>query len=269
MSSPPPRGEDQPDPDPALPDPALPERDREIGAIGDPSRQLAPMLYRALGDLTAQRERLVELENRVEDLAGAVDAVEAGLATAAAAASAPAGDQDAAPSAPASHDAPAGDAPGDGAGRGLDMRRLVAWVGDNVAYLIERKTPQTSGAPYWCRSWWCHPEAIARLEAMRRCWVDAVSAQEGSAMAVYFEHLDHHLGVLCGESGPFSACTGGSHRVPARPMVLGQDDPPEAYFAEFDAATLPHPRDPQAHDPRPHDARPRPVGRSAASPPDR
>ena len=36
---------------------------------------------------------------------------------------------------------------------GLGMRELVAWVGDNVAALLERKIPQTGGAPYWCRRW--------------------------------------------------------------------------------------------------------------------
>jgi hypothetical protein len=49
------------------------------------------------------------------------------------------------------------------------MRGLVRWVGDNVAALLERKMPQSGGWPYWCRSWWMHPEAITRFEAARRC----------------------------------------------------------------------------------------------------
>jgi hypothetical protein len=57
-----------------------------------------------------------------------------------------------------------------------------------------------------------HPEAIARFEAARRCWAEAVTA-DGAAMVVYFEHLDAMLGVLCADNGPFCSCTNGQHRA--------------------------------------------------------
>ena len=116
---------------------------------------------------------------------------------------------------------------------GLDMRELVAWVDDNVAALLERKIPQTGGAPYWCRRWWLHPEAIARFEAARRCWVEAV-AGEGAAMVVYFEHLDAMLAALCGENGPFCGCVGGQHNDTAISTPLGQDEPDEDYYRSFE-----------------------------------
>ena len=116
---------------------------------------------------------------------------------------------------------------------GLDMRELVAWVGDNVAALLERKIPQTGGAPYWCRRWWLHPEAIARFEAARRCWVEAV-AGEGAAMVVYFEHLDAMLAALCGENGPFCGCVGGQHNDTGISTPLGQDEPDEDYYRSFE-----------------------------------
>ena len=118
------------------------------------------------------------------------------------------------------------------------MRELVAWVDDNVAALLERKIPQTGGAPYWCRRWWLHPEAIARFEAARRCWVEAV-AGEGAAMVVYFEHLDAMLAALCGENGPFCGCVGGQHNDTAISTPLGQDEPDEDYYAQL--------REPERH----------------------
>lgn len=120
---------------------------------------------------------------------------------------------------------------------GLDMRRLVAWVRDNVALLLERKVPQTGGAPMWCRSWWLHPEAIARFEAARRSWAEAVAEPTGNALAVYFEHLDHQLGVLCSETGPFHRCKGGErHTDPSTDSaaVLGQAEPDEWFFLDFE-----------------------------------
>jgi hypothetical protein len=118
---------------------------------------------------------------------------------------------------------------------GLAMRRLVAWVRDNIALLLERKIPQTSGWPYWCRKWWLHPEAIARFEALRRSWAEAIIG-DGNAMVVYFEHLDAMLTPLCGENGPFCGCTKGQHRDDTSARPLGQDDPDENYFAEFEHA---------------------------------
>jgi hypothetical protein len=101
-----------------------------------------------------------------------------------------------------------------------------------VAALLERKLPQSGGWRYWCRRWWMHPEAIARFEAARRCWAEAVTA-DGAAMVVYFEHLDAMLAVLCAENGPFCGCTNGQHRADQSETgarILGQDWPPEEYY---------------------------------------
>ena len=137
---------------------------------------------------------------------------------------------------------PAGETPKPGEGETrLDMQALVTWVEDNIALLLERKIPQTGGAPMWCRSWWLHPEAIARFEAARRAWTEALADEAGSGLAVYFEHLDHQLGALMAENGPFHACKGGNHPRSAdgndaEPVALGQLWPGEDYFLEFETA---------------------------------
>lgn len=194
---------------------------------------LSAMVSRLAGDHAALAARVTGLEDRTEDHAGALDDIERVLGEAAAQASVAAPP----PTLPAEGGAGAPTAEDQqGAEVGLDMRRLVAWVRDNVALLLERKVPQTGGYPYWCRQWWMHPEAIARFEAARRSWTEAVAAGDGNAMVVYFEHLDHQLGVLCGENGPFCGCTGGNHKDASNARPLGQEDPDEGYFLEFEHA---------------------------------
>ena len=114
------------------------------------------------------------------------------------------------------------------------MRELVPWVRDHIALLLERRIMQTGGAPHWCRQWWMHPEAIARFDALRRSWLEAVTVAEGSALAVYYEHVDMHLAVLTSDSGPFASCRDG-HRSEDDVKPLGQVDPPATYFVDLDA----------------------------------
>jgi hypothetical protein len=233
-----------------------------------------------------QMQRIDALEQRVDDVARALDGLEGLLqhllltaSTPAAPTDPPAADPDTAdPHTAAPHTAdpdaaapPAGrndqddrddptdpDGPGgrNGAG-GLDMRALVAWVRDNIALLIERKMPQSGGWPHWCPMWWLHPEAIARFEALRRAWLDATTHTGGTGLVVYFEHVDLQLATLCGDNGPFSGCLG--RHNPAGPAHrLGQFEPDEAYYREVQAAT--------ASDTRPTPP-PAPPPRPAAAPP--
>jgi hypothetical protein len=199
-------------------------------------QELVVMVARQTGDHAALAERVTELEDRVEEIASALDDVEDAFVPGPppAHATGPTA-TGAAPSGTETRDA-GPQAEGEEAEVGLDMRRLVGWVRDNVALLLERKVPQTGGYPYWCRKWWMHPEAIARFEAARRSWAEAVTAGEGNAMVVYFEHLDHQLGVLCGESGPFCGCKGGVHRDSGGATALGHDEPDESYFLDYELA---------------------------------
>ena len=209
--------------------------------------ELAAMVFGLVGHVEELATRLAHVEDHAEDQAGFVDRFEAAFTDRAW----PADTGGGSAASPASADTPTAGPPGDDTREpaahdagddepqapGLDMRTLVAWVGNNVAALLERKIPQTGGAPYWCRSWWLHPEAIARFEAARRCWVEAVSG-EGAAMVVYFEHLDAMLAALCGENGPFCGCVGGQHNDTGISSALGQDEPDEHYYRSFE-----HPND--------------------------
>lgn len=193
---------------------------------GPDHQQQTALLLKLVGDVTAMATRITSDEARIERLADALDELEATLRDA----------TDAEADDPAAKNPPGEDANGAGEDRAVDPRRLVPWVRDNVAMLLQRKVPQTGGYPHWCRQWWRHPEAIARFEAVYRAWEEAAGGP-GGAMVVYFERLDAMLDVLCAENGPFSGCVGGRHSAESRAQFLGHAEPDERYFAEYDAAT--------------------------------
>lgn len=117
----------------------------------------------------------------------------------------------------------------------LDLRALIAWFRENVAVVLERKIPQSS-APNWCRSWWLHPEALVRFQGAYESWLEATTSS-GNAKVVYFEHLDHQLGVLMAPDGPFASCTLDKHREgPLEQRLLGHVEPGEEYFVAFERA---------------------------------
>ncbi|MGM0723957.1 MAG: DUF4913 domain-containing protein [Actinomycetota bacterium] len=202
----------------------------------EPSGDIAagdwPAVLAELTQLRADRAtlsaRLRELDDRVEDIAGALDAIEDAVPEPADLlppdGETPESDDTAAPAA-AQPEEP---------DTGLDMRELVPWVRDHIAQLLERRLPQNKGQLRWCRSWWLHPEAIARFDALRRSWTEAIAAGEGNALATYYDHLDRQLATLMDEHGPFSACEGGRHGTERFVTKLGQLDPPPEYFFVLD-----------------------------------
>lgn len=108
---------------------------------------------------------------------------------------------------------------------------LNDWVVKYFSRVIERKL--AAGAQpgaYWCRRWWAHPEAIARLYALWRTWETLrLNAQTG--MSVWWrDHLDHHFSMLTAQQGPFGRCLGSQGHIdptpipvdPAPPEVLAQ-----------------------------------------------
>jgi hypothetical protein len=209
---------------PEPPDPIWPAEDPPAGnenPLVTPDHDRNADVLTLLGDVLAHADRLAELEDRYEQLAGVFDQIEDH-----------AGDppQDVEQGSHADHDDDKEDEE-QAQVEPLDMRVLVAWVRENLANLIERKIGQTR-SPYWCQQWWRHPEPIARLWAVRRSWLEAVETP-GNALVVYFEHLDHQLGMLMGPEGPFSRCTNGQHADGAV-QPLGQQEPDEGYYALYE-----------------------------------
>lgn len=86
----------------------------------------------------------------------------------------------------------------------LDIDGLVLWVHSMITSMIARPL---RGELVWCPSWWDHPEAVFRLEALRRAWVE-LAPEPGAAMSLWIrDHLDPCLRELLSPLGPFADCS--------------------------------------------------------------
>lgn len=85
----------------------------------------------------------------------------------------------------------------------LDIDTLTGWVHDTITAMIARPL---RGELVWCPLWWEHPEAVFRLEALRRAWTE-YATEPGAAMSIWIrDHLDPCLRELLTPLGPFADC---------------------------------------------------------------
>lgn len=96
----------------------------------------------------------------------------------------------------------------------------------------------------WCRRWWDHPEAAARLEALWQAWETARADEDDPAAmsSWWLEHADPHMQLLGSEAGPFAQCdaTSGAHHAPATLPVVS---PPDGMYRGWD-----HPEENPEHE---------------------
>lgn len=84
----------------------------------------------------------------------------------------------------------------------------------------------------WCPSWWKHPEAITRLDALWRSW-EHLRLDAATGISVWLSmHADHHMRVLMDpDLGPFKAChPDRGHGERLKPLRLVE--PPPGLFTE-------------------------------------
>ncbi|MHA6779871.1 DUF4913 domain-containing protein [Pseudonocardia saturnea] len=85
----------------------------------------------------------------------------------------------------------------------LDVDALIVWVHDTITSMIARPL---RGELTWCPLWWEHPEAVFRLEALRRAWTE-LAPEPGAAMSIWIrDHLDPCLRELLTPLGSFADC---------------------------------------------------------------
>lgn len=94
--------------------------------------------------------------------------------------------------------------------------------------------PLTASTATWCPQWWCHPEAVSRVEALWRAW-EQLRLDPGTGMSVWWrDHADHHLPTLLATDGPFKGC-GPEKRHTTRPVPLLPVEPvPDGLLAPGD-----------------------------------
>lgn len=102
----------------------------------------------------------------------------------------------------------------------IEIAALSDWV--NYLFLPVYGREISTSRP-WCEQWHEHPEAVARLHALRLAWQQLTDAEAGLSgpSTWHRDHLDQALVHLRAPNGPFAACTTSAtrpnHRVLATP----------------------------------------------------
>ncbi len=93
--------------------------------------------------------------------------------------------------------------PDNGAAPGPQFATVEEFVTHFVVPFYIRDTANA----VWCRQWWAHREAGARLEALWEAYEGARASTEGSAYSSWWRlEADHHLPLLLSREGPFRNC---------------------------------------------------------------
>ncbi|MEV1026652.1 DUF4913 domain-containing protein [Streptomyces sp. NPDC050264] len=110
----------------------------------------------------------------------------------------------------------------DGTSYTEELAALTNWVHHLLVPVYGR---EVSTSHPWCRKWYEHPEAVARLHALWLAWQQLTDVEAGltGPSTWHRDHLDPTLLQLRAPDGPFGACTTSSarpnHRLLAAPDV--------------------------------------------------
>lgn len=97
--------------------------------------------------------------------------------------------------------------------------------------LIPAYRRRLSSGRVWCRQWWKHPEAMARLDALWMAF-EHLRHDTGTGMSIWWrDHVDHHMAVLLDPDGPMKGCDAerGIHNDRMEPLPC--DPPPPGLFS--------------------------------------
>ncbi|WP_330180669.1 DUF4913 domain-containing protein [Nocardia sp. NBC_01503] len=104
---------------------------------------------------------------------------------------------------------------------------------ENYLSLVYRRDVTENRTRVWCRDWWMHAEAIARLDAIWRAW-EHLRRDSHTGLSVWFlDHADPHMRELFDPEGPFKFCspvTGHSNQLTPLPLK----SPPKDIFGSAD-----------------------------------
>lgn len=101
---------------------------------------------------------------------------------------------------------------------------LEEWIDDWLAPIALR---ETGASPAWCRRWFEHPEAAARLSVAWVAWEAAWAAGGEAPSRWWAVDWADHWRALSNPAGTFSGCTTTEHHEVGLP--LPRDPIPERY----------------------------------------
>ena len=100
-----------------------------------------------------------------------------------------------------------------------------------VQYLLPSWRHTTSGVR-WCARWWCHAEAISRLDALWRSF-ESMRHGDAAGMAVWWrDFADPLMGSLTRENGTFAQCDAATGEHALNPTWASQEPPPGMFVDE-------------------------------------
>jgi len=107
-----------------------------------------------------------------------------------------------------------------------ELEALRFWVDNLLLPTYGREV--TTNRP-WCRQWYEHPEAVARLHALWLAWQQLTDIEAGltGPNTWHRDHLDPTLIQLRAPDGPFAACTTNPGRPNHRLLATPQSGPEE------------------------------------------
>lgn len=100
-----------------------------------------------------------------------------------------------------------------------------------VQYLLPSWRHTYSGAR-WCAQWWCHAEALSRLDALWRAF-ESMRHGDAAGMAVWWrDFADPTMASLTRENGTFAQCNAASGEHALNKTWTSQEPPPGMFVDE-------------------------------------
>lgn len=108
---------------------------------------------------------------------------------------------------------------------------LDQFVEGYIAHIYNRK--RVGAANFWCRKWWAHPEAVARLGALWHAWEYLRLAEPSEGIARWFvQYADPIMRELTSPEGTFKLCKDHEHRNVNEPEGYLSSEPANGIFVE-------------------------------------
>ncbi|MBU2698566.1 hypothetical protein CCO04_26105 [Pimelobacter sp. 30-1] len=92
---------------------------------------------------------------------------------------------------------------------------VYAFVPNFLAIVYARPIGSQITGFRWCSTWWEHPEAVSRLEALWKAFETLRQDPTTGAAVWWRDFADPTMSALCSPDGPFKQCSDQDHKLSA------------------------------------------------------